>query len=69
MHHMTEHKLVALIADISRGKKDDKILFYLQGNENHSGTIFGIFKVKNNPFYCSDDYLNEILRKSCNIES
>lgn len=64
MHHMTERKLVALIADISRIKKDDKILFYLQGNEKHSGTIFGIFKVKNNPFYCKDNYLQTDLKKN-----
>lgn len=63
MHHMTERNLVALIADISRVKIDDKILFYLQGNEKHSGTIFGIFKVEDNPFYCSDNDLNKDLKK------
>lgn len=64
INHTTERNLVALIADISRVKIDDEILFYLQGNENHSGTIFGIFKVKNNPFYCKDNYLQSDLKKN-----
>lgn len=64
MHHATERNLVALIADISRIKTGDQILFYLQGTKNHFGTIFGIFKVKNNPFYCKDNYLQSDLKKN-----
>lgn len=63
IHHSRERNLLGLIADISRVKINDKILFYLQGDNSHSGTIFGIFTVKNNPFYCKNGYLNNELNK------
>lgn len=53
-----------MIADISRIRAGDKILFYLtqQGNE-HEGLFFGTFKAVGEPFYNtnSDNYLSEEL--------
>lgn len=64
IHHSTERNLLGLIADISRVKENDNILFYLQANKYHYGTIFGIFKAISNPFYCADNYLQNELQKN-----
>lgn len=63
MHHSREKNLISLIADISRIKINDKILFYVQGHDGYSGTFFGIFKAISDPFYCSDNYLKHDLKK------
>lgn len=58
-----ERLLVGMIADISRVKKGDSVLFYLQQTQKHEGMFFGSFKVKNNPFLSNDDYLIDELEK------
>lgn len=63
IHWSRECNLLGLIADISRIKINDQILFYLQGDKDHSGTIFGIFRAISNPFYCNNNYLQNELQK------
>lgn len=49
LHHTTENMLVEMIADASRIRKGDFILFYLQQNfqkKVYEGKFFGIFRAK-----------------------
>lgn len=59
-----ERLLTGMVADISRVKPNDKIIFYLQQNANHEGMFFGSFSVEGNPFLCCDEYLNKELNKN-----
>ena len=40
-----------MIADISRIRSGDKILFYLTQSKKHEGMFFGVFKAIGTPFY------------------
>ena len=63
----TERMLVGMIADISRIRKDDKIIFYLQSNNGMSGMFFGVFKAASKAFFeenTMDSYLKNQLQKS-----
>lgn len=51
----TERMLVGMIADISRIRQGDKIIFYLQATATSSGTFFGVFKVSSTPFFDEND--------------
>jgi hypothetical protein len=49
LHHTTENMLISMIADASRIRKDDKIIFYLQQNFRQGireGKFYGVFKAK-----------------------
>ncbi len=49
-----------MIADISRIRIGDKVIFYLQSADGRPGMFFGVFKVKSKPFFDendSDNYL------------
>ncbi len=59
-----ERLLVGMIADISRLRKGDDILFYLQQSGQHEGLFFGSFKVASEPFLASDEYLMAELGKN-----
>lgn len=59
-----ERVLTEMIADISRVKREDKILFYLQKSEKHEGMFFGSFKAVDNFFLCEDKYLEDRLQKN-----
>lgn len=59
----TERLFSGMIADISRVKKGDEVIFYLQQTSKHEGRFFGSFIVEEEPFLCNDDYLKEELRK------
>lgn len=59
-----ERLLSGMIADISRIRKNDDILFYLQQTRNHEGMFFGGFKAKDKAFLCNDRYLEEELGKN-----
>lgn len=61
----TERMLVGMIADISRIRINDKIIFYLQATGNSQGTFYGIFKVVSNPFFDEND-ANNYLRTQTN---
>lgn len=54
----TERMLVGMIADISKIRIGDKVIFYLQSNGSSSGTFFGVFKVVSNPFFDENDTQN-----------
>lgn len=64
----SERNLVAMIADISRVRAGDKIIFYLQAS-NHEGQFFGIFKAVGYPFYDSNEnnYLSAEMEKKLNF--
>ncbi len=64
-----ERNLAAMIADVSRIRIGDKIIFYLQANNNNPGMFFGIFEAASEAFYQpnSNDYLTEELGKSLNL--
>lgn len=61
-HSTTERNLVGMIADISRIKINDKIIFYVQGTTK----FYGIFKAISEAFFDendSDNYLIDKLHK------
>ena len=65
-HHSTERNLVGMIADISRVRPGDKIVFYLQATSNNQGMFFGFFKAESTGFFDENDddnYLIEELGK------
>lgn len=53
----TERNLMGMIADISRIRANDKIVFYLTSGNNNPGMFFGTFKVIGAPFF--DENNNE----------
>lgn len=59
----TEKTLTGLFADISRIRKGDKIIFYLQQTTGRDGMFFGSFEATNSVFLCCDGYLDEKLQK------
>jgi len=63
-----ENLLVSMIADLSRVRVGDYIIFYLQQSRNvGEGKFYGIFKAKSLGFLDNNDenqYLNEELQKS-----
>jgi len=71
LHSTVENMLVSMIADASRIRKGDLIIFYLQQNfqeEIYEGKFFGIFKARQDwSFLDNNDgtqYLAPMLRKS-----
>lgn len=58
-----EKMLIGMIADISRIRVGDKIIFYLQQKQGREGRFFGAFEVVNVPFLCNDNYLENELEK------
>ncbi len=57
----TERMLVELIADISRIRIGDKVIFYLQTVDGNPGMFFGVFKVKSKPFFDENDAGNYLV--------
>ncbi len=57
----TERMLVGMIADISRIRIGDKVIFYLQSADGKPGMFFGIFKVASNPFFDENDTNNYLI--------
>lgn len=54
----TERMLVGMIADISRIRKGDKIIFYLQAYNKNPGSFFGTFEVASDPFFDENNNSN-----------
>lgn len=44
LHYATENGLTAMMADGSRVRKGDYIIFYVQSNKDQEGKFYGIFK-------------------------
>lgn len=62
----TERMLTGMIADISRIRIGDKVVFYLQATKDNPGMFFGMFKAVSNPFFNENDnnnYLKNLLNK------
>lgn len=57
-HHSTERNLVGMIADISRIRPKDKVIFYLQASEGKQGRFFGVFEVESFSFFDENDEKN-----------
>lgn len=68
MHPTIENMLIGMIADASRIRQNDNIIFYLQQGVNNEGTFYGIFRaVQDLSFLDNNDsnqYLIESLGKS-----
>lgn len=60
-HSTTERNLVGMIADISRIRPNDKIIFYLQASNGGQGIFFGIFKATSKSFFDENDENNYLL--------
>ncbi len=66
IHSTTERNLVGMIADVSKIRLGDKIIFYLQATTQRQGMFFGIFKAASRAFFDENDednYLKVDLRK------
>lgn len=66
VHFSTEKNLVGMIADVSRIRKGDKIIFYLQATQKSQGTFYGIFEAASRAFFDENDdnnYLKDELSK------
>lgn len=63
-----ERNLAAMVADISRIRTGDKVVFYLQAS-NHEGKFYGVFKAVGNLFYDSNNnnYLSSEMGKDLNL--
>ncbi len=64
-----ELSICEMIADVSRIREGDKILFYLTQTSEHEGMFFGTFAVKDKAFFDSntDNYLASYLEKNLNF--
>lgn len=60
-HYTIERMLVGMIADISRIRIGDKVIFYLQATEHSQGMFYGVFKVASAPFFDENDNKNYLL--------
>ena len=59
----TERMLVGMIADISRVRIGDNIIFYLQASNGTPGMFFGVFKAESLPFFDENDNQNYLVDK------
>jgi hypothetical protein len=69
-NHTTERMLVGMLADISRIRIGDKVVFYLQASAGSSGLFFGVFKVASLPFFDENDdanYLKDLLSRGLSL--
>lgn len=46
----TEKLLVSMLADCSRVRMNDNVIFYLQAKDGREGRFYGIFKIDSEPF-------------------
>ena len=53
----TERNLVSMIADISRVRVGDNIIFYLQATKNHEGMFFGVFCATSDAFFDENNFV------------
>ena len=64
-----ERTIAKMIADVSRIRIGDKILFYVKQSKYHEGMFFGVFRVCDNPFFDSNgnNYLSQELGINLNF--
>ena len=65
IHSTTERNLVGMIADISRIRIGDKIIFYLQASKNRQGTFFGTFRATSIAFFDENNDNNYLKFQMC----
>lgn len=58
IHFTTEKNLVGMIADLSRIRIGDRIVFYLQATNKSPGMFFGFFRVEKEAFFDENDDKN-----------
>lgn len=63
-HWKAEQMLVGMVADISRIRIGDKVIFYLQAKGTNQGTFFGVFKVASLPFFDENDGNNYLVNQT-----
>lgn len=51
LHYQTENGLTAMMADFSRVRKDDFVIFYVQASQDSEGKFYGIYQIDSEPFY------------------
>lgn len=51
LHPKTENVLTAMMADFSRVRKDDFVIFYVQASQGSEGKFYGIYQIDSEPFY------------------
>ena len=68
LHHKSEDTLVGLIADGSRIRVKDKIIFYLRASKGYEGKFFGVFSALQNGIFLDNNdprqFLIQKLKKS-----
>lgn len=62
IHSTTERNLVGMIADVSRIRENDKIIFYLQAHNGNQGMFFGVFKAASSAYFDDNDEKNYLKR-------
>ena len=63
IHSTTERNLVGMIADVSRIRVGDKIIFYLQASGERQGTFYGVFKANSKAFFNENNEKNYLIDK------
>ncbi len=58
IHYKKEDFLVGMIADVSRIRVGDKIIFYLQANNGNPGMFYGVFRATSSGFFDENDDCN-----------
>lgn len=51
LHHQAENGLTAMMADFSRVRKDDFVIFYVQATKEKEGKFYGIYQINSEPFH------------------
>lgn len=65
LHHQTENGLTAMMADFSRVRQNDYVIFYVQASLNREGKFYGIYQIDSEPFYePSGNYLKDEIGKA-----
>ena len=64
LHYQTENGLVAMMADFSRVRIGDYVIFYLQAKGKNEGKFYGIYQIKSEPFHeVKGSYLHKEIGK------
>lgn len=68
LHHSTENNLIGMIADISRVRAGDSIIFYLQQNAPRipEGKFYGIFRATEDYAFFDNNDSNQYLKHQLN---
>ncbi len=62
LHHSTEKTLVGMIADGSRIRTGDKVIFYLQSANGAEGNFFGVFGTKEKGVFLDNNSPEQFLK-------